>query len=193
MKRLAMALLLIQILCLPSPVAARPAPDTSLSPRIERWNVEEFYADFDYRENGKLYSYMVIARLVRDADNGDVIKKQIYAGKLPCQDLGDQGADCGGRMSRQTIVEWNSSDTFDEATLVFRGEGLTSSLHFNADRPYQASGTEQGSECYGTFVYQAANNAYVTGRLLGRRVDTRKDEDRSLETMERYVRLAACM
>lgn len=160
---------------------------------MERWRVEEFYADFDHRENGNLYSYMVMARLVRDADTGEVIQKRVYAGRLPCQDLGDQGADCGGRMTRQKVIEWTSSDTFDAATLVFRDGKQRSRLHFTADRPYLASGTEQGSECYGAFIYEAATNAYVTGHLLGRDVDTRKDEDRSLETMERYVRLAACM
>lgn len=181
--------LLAAIIIVAASGVATAAP---MTPHLQRWNVEEFYADFEYREEGRLVAYMVLAELVRDADSGKVIRQRVYAGKVPCKETAGGGADCGGRLERHELVSWKSNTEFSRAALVFALNGHRNKLRFVAGEPYRASGTEQGARCYGPFLYEAAYNAYVTGRLLGRRVDTRTDADRSLEMMERYVRLAAC-
>lgn len=169
------------------------APPAHAVPSTTERRIEEVRASFRYRVDGDLVQYEVHGRRVFDAKSGELLRRWIYAGVIPCE-RHDSGVTCEGSLYRQSIRRFTVADDMQRMELLFARAGQRSRLVLEAGPSYDASGREVVNDCGGTttYEYEYAYNAIAQGRLLGRAVHSQKDRARSLEHMERYVKTIVC-
>ena len=184
MRKLAIALTLAAL------TAVMPAAEAA--PTTTERRFEDLWASFRYRDNGRVVDYILQARKVFDAESGELIRREIYAGKIPCHRHED-GILCEGTLHRQPITTFRVRSDMSRAVLRFGRDGRHR-LEFDAGPAYDAGGRDIPNGCGGvtTYEYEYAYNAIAQGRLFGRDVHTRRDLSDSMEHMERFAKSSVC-
>lgn len=164
------------------------------APSVRERRVEDIYASFRYGSGGNLREYGLMAQRVFDADTGELLRKVIFAGIVPCH-RGDDGIQCRGDLARQRVRRFTVAEDGSRALLIFSRKGVRNRLSFTAGADYSAGRSETENSCGGTttYSYEYAYNAIAEGSLLGKRVHSQKDRGRSLEHLERYVKTVVCV
>lgn len=169
------------------------APAGAAAPTIRERRVEEILASFRYGSGDNVREYVFQAQRVFDADSGELLRSEVFAGKIPCR-RNDDGFRCRGDLHRQRIRRFVVADDGSRAELAFSRDGVRSRMVLTAGPSYDAGRSETDNGCGGTttYRYEYAYNAIAEGSLLGKRVHSREDRAESLEHLERYVKTIFC-
>lgn len=157
--------------------------------------VERVDASFVYPRTGRGYDYLVLYALRRtDPETGRFESVKAYAGRGDCLRSQGQGLACQTKVHPYKVVRFRANEAFTHVMVVLRLGHTTHHLSFRTRDDHDATGRQVPNECGGLSIrnYEIARSATARGRLFGRRVSSKTEWRRDIESVSRYAEIGVC-